>query len=71
MFPARRSGSALTLCLMVAACGGPQYDTILRGGSLIDGSGSPAVTADVAFSDGVVAAVGDLGRARGIQEFVV
>ncbi len=44
-----------------------EYDLIIRGGSLIDGTGSAARTADVAVRDGVVAAVGtaDDGRVDG------
>ena len=37
------------------------FDLIIRGGSLIDGTGSDARTADVAVRDGVIAAVGDDG----------
>ena len=38
-------------------------DTILRGGTVIDGTGAPARKADVAITDGVITAVGaDLGR---------
>ncbi|TXL78201.1 amidohydrolase family protein [Vineibacter terrae] len=41
------------------------YDLVIRGGSVIDGSGAPARTADVAVTDGRIAAVGDrLGPAR-------
>jgi N-acyl-D-aspartate/D-glutamate deacylase len=34
------------------------YDLVIRGGSVIDGSGRPAFEADVAVKDGVIAAVG-------------
>lgn len=38
------------------------YDVVIRGGTVVDGSGAPAFVADVAFKDGLVAAVGtDLG----------
>ena len=40
------------------------FDTILRGGTVIDGSGRPGFTADVAFLDGKIAAVGDLSGAQ-------
>lgn len=36
----------------------PDYDLIIRGGSLHDGLGSPTRTADVAIKDGCVAAIG-------------
>jgi N-acyl-D-amino-acid deacylase len=34
------------------------HDLIIRGGTVVDGTGAPARTADVAISDGVVTAVG-------------
>ncbi|MFZ6003541.1 MAG: N-acyl-D-amino-acid deacylase family protein [Actinomycetota bacterium] len=34
------------------------HDLVIRGGTVVDGTGAPAVTADVAISDGVVTAVG-------------
>ena len=41
------------------------FDLIIRGGSVIDGTGSEARTADVAVVDGVIAEVGDVtGRGR-------
>lgn len=40
------------------------FDTILRGGTVIDGSGSAGFLADVAFLDGKIAAVGNLGGAQ-------
>ena len=36
----------------------PQYDTIIRNGTLIDGSGAAAFTGDLAISDGQIAAIG-------------
>ena len=35
------------------------HDLVIRGGTLIDGTGSPARVADVAVTDGVIVAVGD------------
>jgi N-acyl-D-aspartate/D-glutamate deacylase len=41
------------------------YDLIIRGGTVVDGSGSPPRTGDVAVSEGRIAAVGKVdGRAR-------
>ncbi len=41
------------------------HDLLIRGGTLIDGTGTPARQADVAVSNGVITAVGqDLGEAR-------
>ena len=35
-----------------------EHDLVVRGGTVIDGTGAPRHTADVAVSDGVVVAVG-------------
>ncbi len=41
------------------------HDLVIRAGRVVDGSGSPARTADVAVDDGVITAVGDVdGRGR-------
>src|SRR5437870_220801 len=42
----------------------PFYDTIIRHGTVIDGSGRPRVQADVAIANGVVVAVGRLPSAK-------
>ena len=36
-----------------------RYDLVIRGGSVLDGTGAPARTADVAISGGTIVAVGD------------
>ncbi|MFN7159083.1 MAG: amidohydrolase family protein, partial [Erythrobacter cryptus] len=42
-----------------------QYDLIIRGGTIVDGTGAPAFTGDVAIRDGLIAAVGAVsGSAR-------
>src|SRR6266536_6170993 len=38
--------------------GAPMHDIVIRGGSVIDGSGKPAFTGDVAIEGGRIAAVG-------------
>jgi N-acyl-D-amino-acid deacylase len=48
-----------------------RYDLILRGGTVYDGSGAAGVVGDVAISGDRIAAVGDLGRARGDAELDV
>jgi N-acyl-D-amino-acid deacylase len=47
------------------------YDKILRGGSVVDGSAAPRRAADVAISDGKIAAIGDLSAAAAMQVFDV
>jgi N-acyl-D-aspartate/D-glutamate deacylase len=44
------------------------YDVVIRGGTVIDGSGAPRYRADVAISGGSIARVGDLTGARGTRE---
>jgi N-acyl-D-aspartate/D-glutamate deacylase len=44
-----------------------EHDLVVRGGTLVDGSGVPGRTADVAIRDGVVSEVGRVGG-RGAQE---
>ena len=41
-----------------------EYDLVVRGGNVVDGTGGPARTADVAVRDGVVVAVGTAERGR-------
>lgn len=39
------------------------YDLVIRGGTLVDGSGAPAVQADVAVKDGLIVQVGQVNGA--------
>ncbi|WP_242495601.1 amidohydrolase family protein [Salinicola tamaricis] len=45
-----------------------QHDLLIRGASLIDGSGRDAFVADVAIDGERIVAVGDLAEARGREE---
>lgn len=61
------TASAATLLLpavlALTACSPAAYDTVLQGGRVLDGTGSPPIVADVGIRDGVVADVGDLSGA--------
>ncbi len=50
--------------LLLGGCGGPAYDTIIRSGTVYDGTGADGRVADVAIEGDRIAAVGDLGKAR-------
>ena len=43
-------------------------DLIVRGGSIIDGSGAPAFTGDVAIADGRIVEVGRIAAVEGVEE---
>src|SRR4051812_4919470 len=49
----------------------PTYDTILRHGTVIDGSGGPRYRADVGVHNGHIARIGDLSTERGVVEIDV
>ena len=53
---------------MRAAVAGPQYDVVIRHGTVYDGSGAPGVVEDVAIANDRIAARGTLGGARGREE---
>src|SRR5688572_23666175 len=59
------------LTVLVACSSGPEYDVVLRGGTVYDGSGAPGARADVAIMDDTIAAIGDLSKARGKVELDV
>lgn len=46
---------------------GVEYDTIIRNGHIIDGTGSPWYAADIAVKDGRIAAIGNLADAHARQ----
>ncbi|MEO0983013.1 MAG: amidohydrolase family protein, partial [Pseudomonadota bacterium] len=45
-----------------------EFDLVIRGGTLADGTGAPVREADVAVSNGRIAAIGDLKTASGAEE---
>ena len=60
----------LAAALLTSACAAPapQYDVVIRHGTVYDGSGSPRVAEDVAIAGDRIAARGTLGGARGRDE---
>lgn len=52
----------------LASCQQKEYDVVIRGGTVYDGSGQPPVKADVAISGDTIAAIGDLADAKGKTE---
>ncbi len=59
----------LPLGLLLLSCQSETpYDVLIRNGLLLDGSGSPAVHADLGIRADTIAAIGDLHDASGIRE---
>ena len=44
------------------------FDTVIRDGTIVDGSGKPRYAADVAIDDGRIVAIGDLAGQPGSHE---
>jgi N-acyl-D-amino-acid deacylase len=60
---------AVTACTAAAAaCASPDYDVVLRNGTVYDGSGGPGVVADLAINADTIAAIGDLADFRSRAE---
>lgn len=63
---------ALLVVVGAVACGPPQeYDLILRGGLIVDGTGAAPTTGDLAIDGDRIVGVGDVGRATGRTEMDV
>ena len=58
----------LVACFSISCAAAPQYDLVIRNGTVYDGSGRPGVVEDLAVQGDHIAAVGALGSAHGRQE---
>ncbi|MDP7472627.1 MAG: amidohydrolase family protein, partial [Vicinamibacterales bacterium] len=56
------------IAIMISACGAPpDYDVIIRGGSVLDGTGAPALVTDVGIRGDAIATVGDLSASTAAE----
>src|SRR5688572_17838984 len=58
----------LAIAVILGCSSEPQYDVIIRNGTVYDGSGSAPRQADVAIAGDTIAAIGDLAKAKGTVE---
>jgi N-acyl-D-amino-acid deacylase len=72
MFPIRFLGvpilPVLPLLLASSCTPAPEFDVVIRGGTIYDGSGSPGVVGDLAIVDDSIVALGDIGGGKGRTE---
>ncbi|MGB5162121.1 MAG: D-aminoacylase [Thermoanaerobaculia bacterium] len=54
--------------LVLSACSKPEFEVVIRGGTLYDGSGAPGVVADLAIDGDRIVALGDLAGHVGRAE---
>lgn len=60
----------LFLLILFTACKKREYDIVIRGGTVYDGSGKPGVVNDVGINADTVAFIGDLSSAVGKKEII-
>ncbi len=61
---------SIILFTAFSSCKKQEYDILIRGGTVYDGTGQPGVVADVAINADTVAAIGDLSSAVGKKEII-
>jgi N-acyl-D-amino-acid deacylase len=59
------AGSVLAAMLLGSCSTSPEFDVVLRGGAIYDGSGGSPFVADLAIAGDRIAAIGALGKAKG------
>ena len=57
---------SLFLVVALAGCA-PEYDVVIRGGTVYDGSGNPGIMADVAIVDDTIASIGQVDGRGGVE----
>jgi N-acyl-D-amino-acid deacylase len=65
---ARFAGGLAALLALAACSTNPEYDVVIRHGTLYDGTGAAGTAGDLAIQGDKIAAIGNLGRAHGRQE---
>ncbi|MGV3479463.1 MAG: N-acyl-D-amino-acid deacylase family protein [Sphingobium sp.] len=61
------SAAVLAFAAPAMAKDTPEYDIVIKGGTIVDGSGLPGYRGDVAIDDGHIVAVGDIGPAKAVK----
>jgi len=56
------------ILLASISCKKQEYDVVIRGGTVYDGTGKPGIATDVAINADTIAAIGDLSKAIGKTE---
>ena len=59
--PRRLALPGLVLAACLFGCGPPDYDLIIQGGTVFDGTGTPGVVTDLAIKGERIAAIGEVG----------
>ena len=61
----------MLILVLFTGCRAADYDLVIRGGTIYDGTGGAPYFADVAINADTIASIGDLSEARGRQELQV
>ena len=56
------------LSIVLIGCSGPEYDTIIRNGTVYDGSGRPPVLLDIGIINDTIAEIGNLSGKNALKE---
>jgi len=59
--------TAITTLLAISSCRAPDFDVVIAGGTIYDGSGGPPIIADVGIAKGVIVSIGDLATATAFE----